>query len=277
MRSNSLFCCRTGYGYPRELATDSFANMGFNNDGLRFDDDCNSLKRQKSMPDWLRAALATDVGHSNDNVLLDDESEVILPPVKRTSFLGAISPKEFPLLVHSDEESINYPSISQNGPGRQFYTMPAKPREGFREGRKLGHHHRHRHGHSKRRKGHHHHHHHRKVGHHNHHRRMHHQRHHGHHREGGRRPINDAHEDYLRRMVENDELVNKDGSGGKSMRGFQPHNGKPIDTGKRRVIPEQPISIQFPEHSRWGDDTVHRGIENPIMQKYLADAQKMRA
>ena len=253
--------------------------MGFNRDGSRFnDDDFNpSISRQKSMPDWLRAALGTDVS-AGDNIL-DDESEIALPSVKRTSTFPTLSPKEFPLLAHSDEESINYPSVSQNGPGRQFYTMPHKHHGEFPEMEfRQPHQQHHRHRHNKRRKTHHHHgrrpfHHHQ----HHHHRRMHHHRHHGHRRDGGRRPINDEHEDFLRRMVENDELVNRDGSVGKSLRGFQPHNGKPIETGKRRVIPEHPISIQFPEHSRWDDDFGNQDIKNPIMEKYLADAQKMRA
>ena len=237
------------------------------------------------MPDWLRAALGTDVG-PGDNIL-DDESEIALPSMKRTSTLPVISPKEFPLLAHSDEESINYPSVSQNGTGRQFYTMPHKHHGDFSEMIDFRHHHHHRSRRSKRRRGHqhHHHHHHGKRILHNHHqrhphhnRKIYHQKHHGHHhREGGRKPINDAHEDYLRRMVENDELVTRDGFTGKPLRGFQPQQGRPIETaGQKRVIPEQPISIQFPEESRWDDDLVHPD-QNLMMEKYLADAQKMRA
>ena len=276
---------RYGYGYPRELGTHSFTNMGFNHDGSRFDDDNfdQSLQGQKSLPDWLRAALGTEVG-TGDHIL-DDESEVALPSVKRVSTFPSLQPKEFPLLAHSDEESVNYPSVSQNGPGRQFYTMPNKHHGDFVEmDFKQPQKHQHRYHHSRRKRGvyhhgrrpfhqHRHHHH-----HHHHHRKMHHHHHHSHRREGGRKPINDEHENYLRRMVENDELVAKDGfSGGKSLRGFKPHNGKPIETGKRRVIPEHPISIHFPEQSRWDDDVAHNDMHNPIMEKYLADAQKLRS
>ena len=275
-------CSRTEHDYPRELSTNNFADMSYNPNVTKIEED--DLGRRRSMPDWLRAALGTEVEPSDH--VIDDESEVALPRALRVSTLPDFSPKEFPLLAHSDEESINYPSVSQNFSGKHFHTMPFnkrnlmgdnvefgkyRHRKPHLDKRKRGHQHNHHHNHHHR-----HFHHGKKAHHHRHnhgHRRPHHQRQH-HHREGGRRPISDAHEDYLRRMVENDELVVHDRPAGKSL--TDPHANQRRRSGKKRVFPKRTTSIQFPEQSRWDDDNKLHGIQNQMMEKYLQDAQIMR-
>ncbi|XP_076814357.1 uncharacterized protein LOC143460649 [Clavelina lepadiformis] len=255
-RSNSVNR-RTGYGYPRELSTSSFSKMGFNNDGSPFEEDDlhRTSGRGKSMPDWLRAALGNEVA---PNDVIDDESEIAMPPMKRVATLPVMNQKEFPLLNTSDEESVNYPSISRNGRGG--FTMPhhsmqdemVRNQHHQRTGHRRSHHH-----HGKRHR------HHRHGAHH----------HHGgrHHGERMRRQFNGSQEDYIRQMMESDELVAKD----RGMRGFAPREGKPIEAGRRRMIPEQPVSIHFPEKSRWDDEVAQ--FDNQVMEKYLADTQQMRS
>uniref|UniRef100_H2Z7F1 Uncharacterized protein n=1 Tax=Ciona savignyi TaxID=51511 RepID=H2Z7F1_CIOSA len=106
---------RTTYGYPQELATNSFTNTAFQNEGSRFetDDLYRTRGHRKSMPDWLRAALGDEVRQEN---VEDDDSEIAgCPPMNRTATMPSMNQKEFPLLNTSDEESICYPSISQEG------------------------------------------------------------------------------------------------------------------------------------------------------------------
>nr|XP_002122775.1 uncharacterized protein LOC100185716 [Ciona intestinalis] len=266
---------RNAYGYPRELATSSFVNQGFQPNVSRFETDDLHRSRggKKSMPDWLRAALGEEVGQDN---MEDEESQDFGPPhMTRNATMPSIKQKEFPLLNTSDEESICYPSISQNGGlisreafrSRQHQTLPhGKRRRRRSTGTGIKSHHSHHHGHHQHQR---HHRHGSKRSSHHHGRRRHHEHHH-HHR--GRHPPNGAHEDYLRKVMGNDELVMRGGHDPHDLRrddklpGFQPHQGKPIETGKRRVIPEQPISIQFPEHSRWEDEG--------MMEKYFSGHQR---
>lgn len=269
-----MFLCRSGNEYPRELSVNKFGDAGFNYNGSKYEED--DLTRQKSMPDWLRAALGTEV-EPTDHVI-DDESEVAMPRALRISKLPGVSKKEFPLLAHSDEESINYPSVSQNYSGRQFQTMPAGKHRANGVNMEFGRHRFHKNHHGKRRKGHHHHHHHhgRRPHNHNHHhqRRMHHHKRPTQYREGGRRPMNDAHEDYLKRMVGNDELVVNDRPGAKSLPGFHSHQQKNSD--KKRYFPKRTTSIQFPEESRWDDDNKIQVMQHQMMEKYLQDTENMR-
>jgi len=225
------------------------------------------------MPEWLRTALGEDVGQDS---MVDDES-VRDHPVK-----DQVPPKkhpEYPLLNASDEESVCYPSAFQNHmlPGAEGRMLSQTlPGNGGR--REAGntfrhhphHHHRHHTGRGRRhggRRRHHHHHHHagRKGLHHGHRGRKHHGSGHGNTFGGGRRAFNSMHDRYLQKMAEREQQES-------AMHGFQPFASRPIETGRRRMIPEQPVSIRFPERSRWDDD----GPENLIMAKYFADAQNMR-
>ena len=263
-------------------------------DKSRFDDFHRSRNRRsgnKPMPDWLKAALNEDTTASpnafDDSEAYERHDEVIHHRRRNSSRLpwGAErrDRREFPLLNDSADESICYPSISQQqhhdnpqmipNPQRRSLRRAKMPHRMLsRSGRKhssgggggSGHHHRRNHSHAR----HHHHH-----SHHRHHSRNHtnssgrvggggggemQQRNSSWRRSGramqgryaGRKPTNGAHEDFLRQMMGNDELVNR-----------ERHGGDRSSTAADNKRLEDRIS----------GSPVPNGMENPVMQKYFQD------
>ena len=233
-------------------------------------------KRRRSKPDWLKAAESRDGVLDGCSDMFAGDNEII----RRFSAAASVKRREYPLLNDSAEESICYPSISQ----QQRTSKELVPNPLRRSLRRPIKHHRHRHripNHQYSHKEH-------RRHHGNHHRRHHshgrlygnhtHHHHHGHRRHGGsrrhrkssgrtkshrmvyggRKPVDGKHEDYIRQMVGSDELVN-----------MSKHGNEP-----RSLDNQQMRSNEKSKHRQSLEDTLNKapvpnGMDNPVMQKYF--------